>query len=125
MRFVGGDADQRAHGGLSAVTSAPEFHTFFKAPTVILLLVDKRAIGETELDMGICAQKMLLAAHSLGPGTCYVDLTTKPIVHNRRLRKKLGIAHPFEIATALVLGYPKGQIDGIVEREETRIEWLR
>jgi hypothetical protein len=87
VRFVGGDADQRAHGGLNAVTSDPEFHTFFKAPTVILLLVDKRAIGGAELE--------------------------------------LRIAHPFEIATALVLGYPKGQIDGIVEREETRIEWLR
>jgi nitroreductase/ferredoxin len=124
VRFVGGDADQRAHGGVNAVTSDPDFHTFFKAPTVILLLADKRAIGGTELDMGICAQNMVLAAHSLGLGTCYVDLITKTIVYNRKLRQKLGIAHPFEIVTALVLGHPKGKIDGIVEREKPRIEWM-
>ena len=124
VRFVGGDADQRAHGGVNAVTADPDFHTFFKAPTAILLLVDKRAIGGTELDMGICAQNMVLAAHSLGLGTCYVDLITKTIVYNHKLRKKLGIAHPFEIATAVVLGYPKGQIDGIVEREKPRVEWM-
>ena len=124
VRFVGGDADQRAHGGVNAVTADPDFHTFFKAPTVILLLVDKRAIGGTDLDMGICAQNMVLAAHSLGLGTCYLDLITKTIVYNRKLRKKLGIAHPFEIATALVLGHPKGSIDGIVEREQPRVEWI-
>jgi nitroreductase/NAD-dependent dihydropyrimidine dehydrogenase PreA subunit len=124
VRFAGGDADQRAHGGVNAVTSDPEFHTFFKAPTVILLLADKRAIGGTKLDMGICAQNMVLAAHSLGLGTCYVDLITKTIVHNRKLREKLGIAHPFEIVTALAIGHPKGKIDGIVEREKPRIEWM-
>jgi len=124
VRFVGGDADQRAHGGVNAVTSDPAFHTFFRAPTVILLLADKRAIGGTELDMGICAQNMVLTAHSLGLGTCYVDLITKTIVHNRKLRQKLGIAHPFEIVTTLVLGHPKGQIDGIVEREKPRIDWM-
>jgi nitroreductase len=74
--------------------------------------------------MGICAQNMVLAAHSLGLGTCYVDLITKTIVHNRGLRKTLGIAHPFEIVTALALGHPKGKIDGIVEREKPRIEWM-
>ena len=74
--------------------------------------------------MGICAQNMVLAAHSLGLGTCYVDLITKTLVHNRRLRQKLGIALPFEIVTVLVLGHPKGQIDGIVEREQPRIEWV-
>jgi nitroreductase len=124
VRFVGGDADQRAHGGVNAVTSDPDFHTFFKAPTAILLLADKRAIGGTELDMGICAQNMVLAAHSLGLGTCYVDLITKTLGYNRRLRQKLGIAHPFKIVTTLVLGHPKGQIDGIVEREQPRIEWM-
>jgi nitroreductase len=67
---------------------------------------------------------MVLAAHSLGLGTCYVDLITKTIVHNRKLRQRLGIAHPFKIVTALVLGHPKGRIDGIVEREKPRIEWV-
>jgi nitroreductase/NAD-dependent dihydropyrimidine dehydrogenase PreA subunit len=124
VNFVGGDADQRAHGGVNAVTSDPDYHTFFRAPTLILLLVDKRAIGGTQLDMGICGQTMVLAAHSLGLGTCYVDLITKTLAFNRGLRRKLGIAHPFEIATVLAIGHPRGKTDGIVHREQPRIEWM-
>jgi nitroreductase/NAD-dependent dihydropyrimidine dehydrogenase PreA subunit len=124
VRFVGGDADQRAHGGLNAVTSDPDYHTFFKAPTLILLLADRRAIGGTDLDIGICGQNMVLAAHSLGLGTCYVDLITKTLQNGRKLRRKLGITHPFEIVTCLAIGYPLGKIDGIVSREQPRIDWI-
>jgi len=106
------------------VTSDPDFHTFYKAPTLILLLVDKRAIGGTKLDMGICGQNMVLAAHSLGLGTCYIDLVTKTLEFNRKLRQKLGIAHPFEAATVLAIGHPLGKIDGIAHRERPRIEWI-
>ena len=124
VRFVGGDADQRAHGGVNAVTSDPDYHTFFKAPTIILLMADKRAIGGTKLDMGICGQNMVLAAHSLGLGTCYVDLITKTLAFNSGLRRKLEISHPFEVATVLAIGHPRGKIDGIVHRERPRIEWM-
>lgn len=122
--FVGGDADQRAHGGLNAVTSDPDFPIFFNAPTMILLLADKRAIGGTELDLGICAQNMVLTAHSLGLGTCYVDLITKAVVFDRKFKKKFGITYPFEIVTSLAIGYPRGEIDGIVRREPPRVKWI-
>ncbi len=125
VHFVGGDADQRAHGGLNAVTSDPSYHSFFHAPTVILLLVDKRAIGGTELDMGICAQNMVLAAHSLKLGTCYVDLVSKTLEYDKKFSRKLGIRYPFVVATTLAIGYPKGTIDGLVSREKARIEWIR
>jgi nitroreductase/ferredoxin len=124
VRFIRGDVDQRAHGGLNAVTSDPDYHTFFRAPTLILLLADKRAIGGTELDIGICGQNMVLAAHSLGLGTCYVDLITKTLKHDRKFRRKLGITYPFEIVTTLAIGHPLGKIDGIVRREQPRIDWI-
>jgi nitroreductase/Pyruvate/2-oxoacid:ferredoxin oxidoreductase delta subunit len=124
VRFVGGDADQRAHGGLNAVTSDPDYHTFFRAPTLILLLADRRAIGGTELDIGICGQNMVLAAHSLGLGTCYVDLITKALKHDREFARRLGIGDPFQIVTCLALGHPKGSIDGVVMRERPRIDWI-
>ncbi len=36
------------------------------APTLIIILADKRGIGSVELDTGICAQNMVLAAGQLG-----------------------------------------------------------
>lgn len=123
--FVGGDADQRAHGGLNAVTSDPDFPVFFNAPTMIILLADKRAIGGTRLDMGLCAQNMVLTAHSLGLGTCYVDLITKALQYDKKFSRRLGIAHPFEVITSLAIGYPQGKIDGIVRREKPRVIWIK
>jgi nitroreductase len=37
---------------------------FHGAPTVILLLKDKRGAGKPEVDLGICGQNIVLAAHS-------------------------------------------------------------
>ena len=119
-----GDADVRARGGVNAVTSDPDFDTTFGAPVLILLLSDKRAIGGTELDLGLCAQNMVLTAHALGLGTCYIGLIGEALKLHPRFRKELGITEPFEITTSIILGYPLGKIDNIVDREKARVVWV-
>ena len=46
------------------------------APTVIILLADKRSPGDPSLDTGIAGQNMVLTAHSYGLGTCWVSFMT-------------------------------------------------
>jgi nitroreductase len=72
---------------------------------------------------------MVLAAHSLGLGTCYVGLTTntinKDLKTKLRFRKRLGLEWPYhKPATFLLLGYPAVKIDGPVPRDFPKIEWL-
>ena len=125
IRFRGaGEMDQRALGGINAIVSDPDYHTFFKAPTLIMLLADKRGIGSIDLDMGICGQNMVLAAHSMGLGTCYVSLIDG-LMGFPKFKRELGITPPFKIITSLVIGYPKGQIDNIVKREQSRVHWIK
>jgi len=119
-----GDSDPRARGGVNAVTSDPEFDTTFGAPTLIIILADKRAIGGTDLDTGICAQNMVIAAHAMGLGTCYVGLIDQALRFHSSYKKSLGITEPFKIITSLTLGYPKGKIDSIVKREKARVNWI-
>lgn len=116
------ELDPRARGGINAIASDPDYHTFFHAPTLIILLADKRGIGSVELDTGICGQNMVLAAHSLGLGTCWVSLIDG-LQGFPKFKKHLGITEPFEIVTSLTLGYPKGKIDNIVKREQARVVW--
>ena len=116
------ELDPRARGGINAIASDPSYHTFFHAPVLIILLADKRGIGSVELDTGICGQNMVLAAHSLGLGTCWVSLIDG-LQGFPKFKKQLGITHPFEIVTSLTLGYPKGKIDNIVKREQARVVW--
>ena len=118
-----GESDPRARGGINAVGADPDYHTFFHAPALIIILADRRGIGSIELDTGICAQNMVLAAHSLGLGTCYVAIITA-LRYYPKYRKKLGIEEPFKVITSLTLGYPQGKVDNIVEREQARVEWI-
>jgi hypothetical protein len=47
-----------------------------------------------------------------------------PVPHRKRLREKLGIVPPWEPLTSIAVGYPKGRIDGIVERDHPPVEWV-
>jgi len=124
IMYYKGDADPRARGGVNAVTSDPDFDTTFGAPTLILILADKRAIGGTELDIGMCTQNMVIAAHAMGLGTCYIGLIDQTLRFHTEFRKELGVEEPFKIVTSLSLGFPKGKIDSFVRREKARIKWV-
>ncbi len=96
---------------------------FHHAPCVIIVLGDSRGVGDFKLDCGIAAQNMVLAAHSLGLGTCYVGLI-KPIRYLTALKKKLGIEYPYEFVTSIALGYPRVPQDAPVAREKTPVTWF-
>jgi hypothetical protein len=103
-----------------AAQKTPVYHN---APVMILLMIDKRGVGNAVLDAGICGQNMVLAAHSLGLGTCWVGMITV-LMMNPLWRKKLGVTSPYELTDCLVLGWPKGDYDGEVEREVQLVEWI-
>jgi len=92
------------------------------APTVIVLLVDVRAPGKPLVDAGIAGQNMVLAAHSLGLGSCWVSFIA-PLAHMPKWRKRLGIRYPYRLVTSIALGFPSGEPDGEVRRETTAVTW--
>ena len=93
------------------------------APTVIPILADMRAPGKPFVDVGIAGQNMVLTAHSLGLGTCWVSFI-QPLEYLPKWRKRLGIRYPYKLVTSIALGYPKGQPDGQVNRETKAIDWF-
>jgi len=94
-----------------------------EAPTVVLLLADMRCPGEPPIDIGITGQNMVLTAHSLGLGTCWVSFC-KPLGMVPKWRKVLGIKYPYKLYTSIAIGYPKGSPDGYVKRETQAIDWF-
>ena len=93
------------------------------APTVIVMLVDTRSPGKPLVDVGIAGQNMVLAAHSLGLGTCWVSFIT-PLEFTMKWRKRLGVKRPYKLVTSIGVGYPKGNPDGYVTRETQAIDWF-
>jgi nitroreductase len=125
--------DQRPMGAIQALMT-PKFgegrlDCFFNAPAAILVLTHHLHISEPALGTGICAQNMVLAAHSLGLGTCYVGFISNALnldpFTKKKFRKKLGIEWPYDIVgTVFTLGYPAVHLDKPVDREFPKIVWV-
>lgn len=99
------------------------FAVFHKAPTVILILKDKRGVGVPEVDIGVVGTNIVLAAQSLGLGTCWIGFS-RLLSSNAPALEKLGVAEPFEIAEAISVGYPIGNpTQQTVSRQEHQIVW--
>ena len=99
------------------------FAVFHRAPTLILLLMDKRGIGTPEIDIGICGTNIVLAAQSLGLGTCWIGFS-KFLNQSREWCARLGVEAPYEIGEAITVGYPVGDPRRLIARETHEIAWF-
>jgi nitroreductase len=99
---------------------APVFHN---APVLLLILEDRRGVSCPKIDVGVCGQNMVLAAHSLGAGSCWIGLI-KVLTYFPRWRKRLGVKNPYSLNVCLALGWQKPHADGMVPREVQLVEWL-
>jgi len=76
---------------------------FYGAPCAILLFMDG-SLGEWSIfDMGLFAQNLILAAHSLGVESCLQASVTD---YAREIKKYLGIAENKKLVVCISMGYP-------------------
>lgn len=94
------------------------------APTIIIIFKDTRGISSPELDCGIAGQNMVLAAHSLGLGTCWVGFSKLAFDYMGKWKKKFGIDYPYKFANSIGIGFPLGDADGEVPRPLHPVEWF-
>ncbi len=99
---------------------APVFHG---APTLILLLEDCRGVSSPPTDIGICGQNMVLAAHSMGAGSCWLGMI-KLNMYLPKWRRLFGVKYPYSLNDCIALGWPKTPSDGEVKREVQLVTWF-
>ena len=93
------------------------------APLVILIFKDVRGISNPDLDCGIAGQNMVLAAHAMGLGTCWVGFTKLAFQYSRKWKKFFGIEYPYKFISSIGIGYPVGEPDGMIPRETHATLW--
>jgi nitroreductase len=98
---------------------APVFHY---APTIILMLEDQRGVSSPPMDIGICGQNMVLAAHSMGAATCWIGLI-KLLMYDPKWKKIFGVKYPYKLNVCIAVGWPKFNSDGQVPREAQLVAW--
>ena len=96
------DADKR-----NVISRGPFAKFVTQAPVVIVACGDSKASAKWHVvDVSIAVENMVLAATSLGLGTCWIG----GFIENE-VRKLLEIPEQFKIVVLLSVGYPRKKVD--------------
>ncbi len=99
-----------------------DFNLFYNAPVVILVIGSKNN-ALTDYDCSMCAGNMMLAANSLGIGSCWIG-GASVIQQSEELMAELKIPSNYKIVAPLIFGYPK-TIPQSPEKREPVVFWMR
>jgi nitroreductase len=102
------------------------FNCFYNSQTYIIISV-KGQSESTAYDCSALTQNMLLAAESIGLGSCwlYFPLQAFDNDKNGELFKELKIAQGFKPITSLVVGYKENNEINIPERKPKNIYYIK
>ena len=92
---------------INAKIMGTDIDPFYGAPVVLVVLADKDCPTHV-YDGSLVMENMMLAAHSLGLGSCWIHRTkeTFETEEGREILKNLGIEGEYEGIANCILGYP-------------------
>lgn len=97
------------------------YNVFHGAGTLILVCEGPSA-HPCEGDCFLASQNLMLAAHSLGLGTCPIGFVT-PWLNLPVVKRGLGLNHEFKVVLPIVLGWPAGETRPVSRREPNVLVW--
>ena len=109
------------------VMNAPEgMDPFYNAPCVLVVLAKKDAACYI-YDGSIMMENMLLAADSLGLGSCWIHRAKEEFEQEsmKEFLKKLGVEGEYEGIGHCVIGYPAGPAKAAAPRKDNRVFWVK
>jgi len=108
---------------LANMVSRPNFDIFFMAPLLIMIFSDCDAFSP-QIDCALAGQNMMLAARSLGIGSCWIGLAS-PLGGDPAIMAELGVPDRCRLEGALIFGYPT-KLDHKAPRrdKEVILKWI-
>ena len=104
--------------------SKPEFDIFYGAPVLILIYSAPDSFTPVE-DGSLAAENIMLAAHSLGIGSCWIGFAS-PLGYVPEVFKELNVPEDHRLIAPLVFGIPKKKDMAPAQRSEAKIlAWVR
>lgn len=83
----------------------PEFNIFYNAQSLIIIFAKAQDPQHYE-DCCLAAQNLMLAAHSLNLGTCWIGFA-RPFLNLPAVKAELAVPAEFEAVAPIVVGYPQ------------------
>lgn len=120
-------ARQMDFGNFKALGSDDNFHCLYNAPALIIVSGDGRIPIPLDADCAAATQNMLLAAESLGLGTCWIYFVMLAFQspQGEDFRKELKIPDGYKPYNAAVVGYKRDEVVGAPERKPGLITYIK
>ncbi len=115
-------ADREALSRLNAAVKPSQGDPYYGAPLVVVVLADTSA--RTWVEDGSCVlENMMLAAHALDLGTCWVHREREIFdgEEGKALLRKWGLPETLRGVGAIALGYPAAPLGKAAARKENYI----
>ncbi|VBB07300.1 nitroreductase [Lucifera butyrica] len=111
---------------LQTMASNESFNIFYGAPTVILVSGEENAVV-IESDCAAATQNMLLAAESIGLGSCWVDFVIIAFTgsEGEEYLENLGIPDGYKPYASVALGYKNTEAIEPPPRNRNVINYIR
>lgn len=102
--------------------SNPDFNIFYQAPAVIVVLAKPSGPHASE-DCALAAQNLMLAAHDLGLGTCWIGFALAAL-SQPEIKQRLSIPDDYVAVAPIVLGYPEIMPPSTPRSEPEIVDWI-
>jgi nitroreductase len=122
IKFKAGDLHPVPFGAVTFIADG-KLDLYHGAPTVIIIFKDVRGVSNPDLDCGIAGENMVLAAHSMGLGTCWVGFVKLAFQYTGKWKKFFGISYPYKYIASIAIGWPAGEPDGMTPRQTHAVDW--
>ena len=108
---------------IKKIMGAPEFNIFYNAPILILLFATPK--GHSHQDVcAAAAENMMLAARSLGIGSCWIGFGM-PLGYDQDTLAELKVPEGYRLMVPLIFGYPMKDIRTAPPRDEDVVfNWI-
>jgi nitroreductase len=115
-----------AHDGMSdafrQLLESKDYSIYYHAPTVIMVM-GKTGSRFREIDCSLCAENMMLAAHALGIGSCWIG-STEVAYDNKELMAGFRIPEGYSPVGTIVFGYPAERPEAH-DKHTPNVTWVR
>jgi len=117
------DATEPRLVALTRTMSRPEMDVFYGAPVLVLVFSAPGSL-HGEVDSALAAENMMLAARSLGVGSCWIGLAM-PLGTDMEFRNEIGVPADHNLVAPLIFGYPvKADQRAPARNNDVILKWI-
>jgi nitroreductase len=116
------DAHDGMSDGFRKLLMSPGYSIYYHAPTVIMV-IGKTGSRFREIDCSLAAENMMLAAHALGIGSCWIG-SSEVAYENKDLMAGFRIPEGYSPVGTIVFGYPEEKPE-VHDKHPANVTWVR